>query len=215
MIPSVVRAWRTRRKVARLLSARAQIKLEIGAGGLAGEGGWTTLDLSSGADLFWDLRKPLPFPDDSVAAVYSSHVLEHFRYKDLVRLLRECSRILKPGGTFSVSVPDASIYVRGYLDAGGFNRGKFLAYAPAVLSDCRMDIINYIAYMDGHHRYMFDAENLTAVLARAGFVRVSAREFDPARDPEARRYESIYAIAFKPGGAQHAAETPVADRVGK
>jgi predicted SAM-dependent methyltransferase len=196
-----VGAWLSRRKAARLLRTSPEIKLEIGAGAVAGRDGWTTVDLSRGADLYWNLLKPLPFPAGSVATVYSSHVLEHFRYKDLLRLLADCKRILKPGGTFSVSVPDASIYVRGYLDGSGFDRSQYLLYKPAVLSDCRMDIINYIAYMDGHHRYMFDAENLLALLARVGFVNVAARPFDPARDPEERRYESLYAVAFAPPAA--------------
>jgi hypothetical protein len=37
-----------------------------------------------------------------------------------------------------------------------------------------MDRLNYIAYMDGHHRYMFDEENLLRVLVQAGFADVAA-----------------------------------------
>jgi predicted SAM-dependent methyltransferase len=188
---------RTRARVAELLRAGPDIKLDIGSGPIKGGRGWTTLDLNDKADLYWDLREPLPFPDGSVAMIYSSHVLEHFFYPELMRLLHDCLRILKPQGVFSVCVPDASIYVRGYLEHESFDRGKFLVYAPALPSDSRMDILNYIAYMAGHHRYMFDAANLVAVLQRAGFDSVRQREFDPAIDLQARDFESIYAIGVK------------------
>ena len=45
------------------------------------------MDLSSDSDLCWDLRNPLPFPNNSVAIIYSSHVLEHLHYRELMGLL--------------------------------------------------------------------------------------------------------------------------------
>jgi predicted SAM-dependent methyltransferase len=192
------RAWRTRMAVTRMLRVHSEIKLEIGAGPVKGKNGWVTLDLSDQSDLFWDLKETLPFPDNCVDMIYSSHVLEHFRYSELIRLLQDCRRILKPGGLFSVCVPDASIYIHGYLNYETFDRWQYLTYRPAVISDARMDILNYMAYMDGHHRYMFDKENLTRVLSHVGFTSVKLRDFDPALDLKERKYESIYALGFKP-----------------
>ena len=37
-----------------------------------------------------DLRRPLPWPDAAVAAVYSSHTLEHLTKQAGQRLLRDC-----------------------------------------------------------------------------------------------------------------------------
>jgi predicted SAM-dependent methyltransferase len=193
------RSERVKATVRRLVDSGVQIKLEMGSGPVRGQVGWTTLDVGDGADLRWDLNEPLPFPDESVSAIYSSHVCEHFHHKDLMRLLQECRRILKSGGTFSVCVPDASIYIRGYLNPEAFPKQTHMVYHPAIVNDaqCRMDIVNYMAYMDGHHRYMFDTENLLHNLSQAGFLSVRTREFDPKRDMEIRRHESIYAIGFK------------------
>ena len=191
------RSRRTRMSVGRLLHAGSEIKLEIGSGPVRGKNGWTTLDRSEESDLYWDLSETLPFPDNAVAMIYSSHVLEHFHYPELVRLLQDCRRIMKPGGTFSVCVPDASIYVQGYLNHQTFNRVEYFRYPPAVVSDARMDILNYIAYMDGHHRYLFDKENLARVLSHSGFTSVKIRDFDPTLDSEDRKYESIYALGVK------------------
>jgi predicted SAM-dependent methyltransferase len=179
------------------IRAMSEVKVELGAGPVKGKNGWITIDQCDEADINWDLNMPLPFPDESVSIIYSSHVLEHFLYRDLMRLLADCSRVLKPGGSFSVCVPDASIYVQAYLNPETFDR-SFLAYKPAMVSDLKMDRLNYIAYMDGHHRFMFDAENLARVLTEAGLTDVRIRDFDFALDILERKYESIYAVGMKP-----------------
>ena len=47
------------------------------------------------------------FDSGTFEQVYASHVLEHFDYKDeLLRTLQEWRRVLVPGGTLLVSVPD-------------------------------------------------------------------------------------------------------------
>lgn len=63
----------------------------------------------------FDLRKPLPFGDDTVDAVYASHVLEHLDPAEGRRLLAECRRILKPGGIARIVVPDFEELCRFYL----------------------------------------------------------------------------------------------------
>src|SRR5215831_5667299 len=168
-------------KAAEFVKAMSEVNLELGAGPAKGKNGWVTIDQCEEADINWDLNMPLPFPDETVSNVYSSHVLEHFFYRDLIRLLADCHRVLKPGGSFSACVPDASIYVRAYMNPETFDR-SFLAYKPAVVSDLRMDWLNYIAYMDGHHRFMFDRDNLLKLLTEAGFTDVRSRDFDPTVD---------------------------------
>lgn len=196
-IDSKVFEARTKKKIATILQSGQDVKLEIGSGPVKGKDGWTTLDLSNESDLYWDLLKPLPFPDNAIAVIYSSHVFEHFYYADLMKLLRECFRTLKPDGIINVCVPDASIYIKAYSNPDEFDR-SFLAYSPAVISDQNIDIVNYMAYMDGHHRYMFDKDNLLRVLSDSGFIDVYNRNFDSLLDLPERNHESIYGIGKKP-----------------
>ena len=51
--------------------------------------------------------------------------------------------------------------------------------------------------MDGHHRYLFDEENLINTLLTAGFKYAQLRNFDSNLDSKVRDYESIYALAKK------------------
>ncbi len=62
-----------------------------------------------------DVRKRIPYPDASVACIYSSHTFEHFSYEESRAVARECFRVLKPGGILRIVVPDLGIMVRDYL----------------------------------------------------------------------------------------------------
>ncbi len=160
--------------------------------------GWTAIGFK-GADILMDLHEPVPFPDHSVQEIYSSHCFEHFLYPNLLRLLQDCHRTLKPGGQLRAAVPNARHYLEGYANFDRFDRDFYCRYTPAVISDLKIDIVNYIAYMKGPygHRYMFDEENFPAVIARAGFSQAGLRGFDAGIDLEERQYESLYASGVK------------------
>jgi len=55
---------------------------------------------------YLNLCKPLPYPDSSIEAIFSSHVFEHLFIDEVEKLIRECQRVLKPGGVCRVVVPD-------------------------------------------------------------------------------------------------------------
>lgn len=187
----------TKLKVRRLLKDPGEIKLELGAGTRGRtRAGWLTLDHDFGSDIYWDLTRGLPFPDGVLSVIYSSHVLEHFTHAQLIKLLAECHRVLRSGGEFSVCVPNARIYVEGYLDPQHFDTA-YLDYTPALYSNKRMDIVNFIAYLNGEHRHMFDEENLVYMLEKSGFESVRIREFDPGIDMPERKLGSIYATGIK------------------
>lgn len=67
-----------------------------GAIGLDGEAG-------PGVDCVADLERRLPFADDRFDNIFAVHVLEHIR--DLLGLMRELHRILRPTGVLHVLAP--------------------------------------------------------------------------------------------------------------
>jgi hypothetical protein len=97
----------------------------------------------------------------------------------------------------SIVVPDTRIYLNGYFHPEEFDYKKLCYYNTGLTCKHRMDFVNYVFYMDGHHRYMFDDENILEILRDAGFKEVQLRTFDPMLDQEARRDESIYAEGLK------------------
>lgn len=180
----------------RSLGRQERIMLELGAGKKRGKNGWTTVDLS-GSDISYNLKNGIPLPPESVDRIYTSHMFEHMPYQELVAFINECFRVLKPDGELSVCVPDASRYIRAYVQGARFRpRGE--GFKPAIIdTDSLMDQVNYIAYMNQQHKYMFDRENLINTLKKAPFKKVILREFDEAIDLESRDFESIYASAIK------------------
>ena len=160
--------------------------------------GWVTLDISEKSDLFWDLRKGIPFPDNSIDLVYSSHLLEHMPYEAGQALLEESRRVLKPGGEISICVPNARLYIDAYVGAQPLPDNHDF-WEPALVSREGLDLVNYIAYMGGAHACLFDQESLLARLKRAGFSAVAARSFDASIDLPEREFESIYASARQSG----------------
>ena len=80
---------------------------------------WTNLDAEplSAEVMAHDLRTDLPFADDRFDAVYASHVLEHLDPNAGLRLLRECRRVLRPGGVARIAVPDLETIARTYLQS--------------------------------------------------------------------------------------------------
>ncbi len=80
---------------------------------------WTNLDTSPASPgvIAHDLRLRFPFADGSFDAAYGSHVLEHLEPAAAERLLQDCFRILKPGGTIRIAVPDLESIVRLYVSS--------------------------------------------------------------------------------------------------
>lgn len=178
------------------LKSKTPIYLELGSGAKKGKNGWITIDVN-GADISWDLRKGIPLPDGSVEKIYSSHLLEHIPFQELILFLKECHRVLKTGGEFSVCVPNFAFYINAYQGGNMFKPRESWWREGAVSTNSLMDQLNYIIYMGGEHKYMFDSENLINTLKQGGFVNSKLRPYDEKIDLKERDFESIYAVSIK------------------
>lgn len=67
--------------------------------------------------ILWDLRKGIPFAEDTFDVVYHSHLLEHINKDDALAFLKECYRVLKTGGILRVVVPDLQKIIIRYISA--------------------------------------------------------------------------------------------------
>ncbi|HEY6187410.1 MAG TPA: methyltransferase domain-containing protein [Pyrinomonadaceae bacterium] len=80
---------------------------------------WVNVDFDArdASVLSHDLRRGVPFPDEQFEVVYHSHLLEHFPRPEARAFLRETYRVLKPGGTTRIAVPDLEKIAQVYLQA--------------------------------------------------------------------------------------------------
>ena len=90
--------------------------LNLGCG-LRFSAGWTNVDFVSQAPevMACNLLKGIPFADATFDVVYHSHVLEHFSREDANGFIKECYRVLKPGGIIRVVVPDLESIINQYI----------------------------------------------------------------------------------------------------
>ncbi|RLJ01506.1 MAG: hypothetical protein DRP08_05430 [Candidatus Aenigmatarchaeota archaeon] len=85
------------------------LKLDLGCGRFKKEG-FVGLDIEKykGVDKIIDLRKGLPYKDNSVDEIYTNHFLEHLEIEDVVRVIKEIHRVCKPGAKVMIRVPHFS-----------------------------------------------------------------------------------------------------------
>jgi len=60
-------------------------------------------------EFYFEAGGRLEFEDSSFDFIVSEHFFEHLTLPDALALLRECQRILRPGGVIRTSVPDADL----------------------------------------------------------------------------------------------------------
>ena len=100
--------------------------------------------------------------------------------------------------TRAICVPNAGFYIETHVERRYFRGRGNEGYKPAIVdTGSFLDRVNLIAYMDGHHHYMFDKKNLINTIKKAPFSYVSLREFDSKIDDESCDIESIYASAIR------------------
>lgn len=78
---------------------------------------WINIDFVSNSPYVkaHNLLNGIPLPDNSVDVVYHSHVLEHFPKDSAGPFIRECYRVLKPGGIIRIAVPELEQLARNYI----------------------------------------------------------------------------------------------------
>lgn len=201
-------AKRGERKI-RQIKQSNPLKIEFGASGK--REGWVTIGLDSNSDIIYDIRNGIPFAENSIDEIYTSHLIEHLEYKEIIHFLTQCLRFLKSGGNIKICVPDTSIYMAMANDNNEFIRrmeenlregsrsfGELIEKTnPFFKYHSSLSILNYIAYMNGQHKYMFDKTELISILKHVGFSMVKEEDFDPVIDLEIRKWESLHIIAIK------------------
>jgi len=150
-------------------------------------------DISWNPDiLIHDVRKPLPFQDNTFNSIYASHLLEHLYLEEAKLLLKECFRVLLPAGVLRMVVPDLRSIITEYIGdkplgnlsndietinrADGLNK-RLLFRSPEPRSGNLFYGI-YMSLKDFHsHKWMYDADSLIVYFKEAGFVNVREMQF--------------------------------------
>jgi SAM-dependent methyltransferase len=169
--------------------------------GAAGEPGWINSDLKEGpgVDISCDIREGLPIDGDSIDYAVSIHALPEIPFADLVAVLRELRRVLKPGGILRLGLPDL---LKGIAAFERADRSYFLVPDEDAASLGGKLAVQLTWY--GYSRSLFTPDHIEELLLRAGFVAVEHVGFGETRsrhaaivDLDNREAESLFVEATK------------------
>ena len=135
------------------------IKLNVGSGGVELPG-FRPIDRALGQEAY-----PLHYPTNSVAHIRASHILEHFGFQEVPKVLKEWVRVLRPGGVIEIAVPD----FRKAIDIGAGGDPLWANYIMGGQID-----------ENDYHKSLFDEQILTAFMERAGLVDIESWDGDKA-----------------------------------
>ncbi|NOX90120.1 MAG: methyltransferase domain-containing protein [Calditrichaeota bacterium] len=158
------------------------------------------MDIDREADLHLDLRQSVPLPDNSCSMIYNEHFLEHLDYPEpAFSFLKECYRLLEPGGVLRIGVPDTEWPLKEYCQTSGDK--SYYDYAEELWdpSWCKtkLEHINHHFRENGSHKFAYDFETLKRALEEAGFQQIKRSDFDPSIDNEKRKLGTLYVRAVR------------------
>lgn len=169
-------------------------KLQIGAGG-NNMAGWLNTDFEPGTgQAYLNATGRFPLPDASFRYAFSEQVIEHLSYEDGLSMLRECQRILQPGGKIRIATPNLLKFIalfqeaktdemRRYMDA----KVKWHGWPWVTTPECLM--LN-LQMQSWGHKFLYDPQTLRHSLETVGYRQI--QEFAPgdSDDPQLKGIEA-------------------------
>ena len=158
----------------------SRMKLNLGSGNRPLEG-YLGVDLAPGADIQCDIRKLDFAEDNSVDEIIAIHVIEHFYKWEVVPLLLEWKRVLKPGGKIILECPNLEIAAMAILNGWKDQMGMWALYGNPDLKDV----------LHCHH-WGYTPSSLVAMLKYVGFRDATAMKAQfkiPERDMRVEAYK--------------------------
>lgn len=187
--------------------------------GLISTGRYQRLCKLGDETICWDLRRGIPFGDQSFDVVYHSHLLEHVDRDAAPGFLKECYRVLKPGGILRVVVPDLETLSRSYLACVDNLPHKASEAEHQLCIERLIDqmivrvplnrkneprVVQWIEHiLIGNtdragvlHRWMYDRFSLSALMRQVGFTNVCVCDCETSNIPQ----WNSFALDLKPNG---------------
>jgi predicted SAM-dependent methyltransferase len=151
------------------------LKLNLGCGEVSFPG-WVNVDLEDRrkANLVWNLTDRFPVFDECCSLIYSEHVMEHFSVQDGLTILRECRRLLVPGGMLRVAMPNLENCVESYVKDSW--RPDFQRWEELREVKTRCEALNVSMRWWGH-LWLYDREELRRRLREVGFNQIRDAEW--------------------------------------
>jgi len=160
-------------------SAHAIRKLHLGAG-TGSLPGWLNTDIDILPDgrgvVYLDATRTFPIETGTFDYVYSEHMIEHIPWEAGLLMLRECRRVLKPGGIIRIATPDLAVLLRLYGDCPDPAGQQYIRWIVDRYlngaSPYKASFVINNAFRNWGHQFLYDGDLLEMALQNIGFTRI-------------------------------------------
>lgn len=151
--------------------------------------------------LLHNITKSLPFDNNSIDYIYSSHTLEHLYLNQAKNLLTECLRVLKPAGIIRIVVPDIKTFINEYRLSGTKSSEEWNTKGDILMNQLQLrspssNHGNFISRFyntindTSSHKWMYDSESLTYWLRWTGFKKIKVKKLFDSKIKNIRNIEN-------------------------
>ena len=189
------------------MNEHASVKINLGSGHWKFEG-WVNVDLDAESlpDVLADLSADLPFEDGCAEFMHTEDFIDQLELEGAEAFLKECHRILKPGGVIRILTPDVEKLCRMYINEPDALKTLWRDHVGVPLKfGTGAEIVNVGMRFAGH-TFLYDAETFKALASSCGFdvrqVGFNESEYEALRGLDLRSPETAISLYFdcrKPG----------------
>jgi predicted SAM-dependent methyltransferase len=153
--------------------------------------GWLPTDLAPqdlGTAVYLDATRTFPFPDGKFDFIVAEQMIEHLRFAAAMRMLRECHRVLRAGGTLRVSTMDVHLARVLLTEPLSDLLRRYVVWSntewePSCDPDSAVHVFNRMNHEWGH-QFLYDAPTLIRAFERCGFTNVTECQLGKSDHPE-------------------------------
>lgn len=172
-------------------------KLEIGAGNRPTDG-YEHLDCRAGPHIeIVASAQKIPIEDNTYDEVYSHWVFEHFAWREILPLLKEWKRVLKPEGKIKIVTNNQEAHNRCWAE-GKITWAEWVRLTYGIRFN-KAPYEDDIPTLVDYHKIGFNEELLRDFLTKAGFKDINIRSVWDCREADGKiRCPGLVATAVKP-----------------
>ena len=133
-----------------------------------------------------NIEKPLPFPTESARFIFAEHLIEHIPFTAGLAFLKECWRVLEPGGVLRLCFPDVTRFLE--LNGPRVEQYRLFLLSRGVRDSGPDDVFRHIIEGSGH-RSLWSSETCFPVLAALKFEEIAEYNYGDSEHAELRSIE--------------------------
>ncbi len=196
-----------KRKIKEYLNTHDIKKLHIGADPTMLKGWLNTNSMSiTKEDIFLDASIRFPFDDNTFNYIFSEHQIEHLHYIQGLVMLKECLRVLKPGGKIRITTPNLESFINLYKNPREIGK-IYIDYSikrlfPELKENKEIFVLNNL-FTNFGHKFIYDKNSLELNLKNVGFIDIEFHEVGTTKEEAFKNIEQHHKmferLGFKDG----------------